>query len=565
MTEYPIRPAMAVYNRSVALLVSFLILKTLTYAATATSVREADSVCAKCHQQITRDYSGTPMANASGLARERLIPGKFTHTPSGVEYQVSTEGENAELRYRKPADAAIESSEKLDYFLGSGHLGITYLYSKNGYLLESPIAYYPDLKTYDMKPGLGKIDHMPGALPISSACLRCHMSAVQSADPGTENHYSGLPFLNVGITCESCHGDTRAHVATQGIAAVVNPLKLRPAERDSTCILCHLEGDTSVEHRDRSVLDFKPGQNIEDYLSYFAYVNENTTQRGVSEIEQFSSSQCKRSSGAAMSCMNCHDPHRTPAPSERVSFYRGKCLACHTQPQFISAHYSNDPDCTSCHMPKSGAKNIPHVAWTDHRIRKRPDLVDLDDRGNSSGKRKLMAILPGSTPRELALAYYNLAVNGNSSVKAQATTLVAAEAKSSTGDEALLRALGILSEWNGDPSGARESYRAILKQDRNSLVATTNLGTLLARSGDLTAAAELWRPAFERNEDILALGQNLATLECMLGEKDRAVEVLRRVLVYSPDLPEIRNKLRAIETGNHPCPSTPPSSRQSNP
>jgi hypothetical protein len=95
----------------------------------------------------------------------------------------------------------------------------------------------------------------------------------------------------------------------------------------------------------------------------------------------------------------------------------------------------------------------------------------------------------------------------------------------------VLRAYGILTEWNGDRALSEKLYRAVLNQDATSLTATTNLGTLLAKPGDLQAAAALWRPVFTRNEDILGLGENLGTLECMLGEKDRALDVLKRVLM----------------------------------
>ena len=281
-------------------------LLSLAHPQIATPVRQAGAACAKCHQQIFRNYLKKPMANASGMATERLVPGEFLHSPSEVNYQILVEDGAAWLVYRRQNNRVLQGRERLEYFLGFGHLGLTYLYSKNNYLLESPIAYYPDLKTYDMKPGLEKIDHLPGALTINATCLRCHMSAVQQPESGTENRYEGLPFLHLGITCESCHGDTREHIATNGIAGVVNPLKLTPEKRESVCIVCHLEGATNVERSGRSVLVFQPGQEITDYISYFAYTSENTIRRGVSEIEQFMSSKCKRTTGAGMSCMNCH-------------------------------------------------------------------------------------------------------------------------------------------------------------------------------------------------------------------------------------------------------------------
>ena len=140
----------------------------------------------------------------------------------------------------------------LSYFLGSGHLGTTYLYELNHYLFESPVAWYAASHGYDMKPGLAEMTQMPPSLPMQSSCLRCHMSAVQRSDPGTINRYSGQPFLHGGITCEACHGDAQRHVNSGGKAAIVNPAHLDPERRDSVCISCHLEGDVSVERAGHS-------------------------------------------------------------------------------------------------------------------------------------------------------------------------------------------------------------------------------------------------------------------------------------------------------------------------
>ena len=120
------------------------------------------------------------------------------------------------------------------------------------------------------------------------------------------------------------------------------------------------------------VVDFKPGDSIAGYLSYFVYASAGATARGVTDVEQLSTSMCRRISGDKMSCTSCHDLHYSPAASERVALYRGKCLACHSAPAFTTSHHPENPDCTSCHMPRSTAQNIPHVAWTDHRILRQP-------------------------------------------------------------------------------------------------------------------------------------------------------------------------------------------------
>jgi Cytochrome c554 and c-prime/Tetratricopeptide repeat len=529
---------------------------TSTQSPHPTPVREADEICSRCHQDIFRNYLSTPMANASGLASDRVFTGGFHHAPSGVDYRVSNQDGSLRLNYSRRGDTGLEGSRKLDYFLGSGHLGITYLYTINGYLLESPVAFYAQSQAYDMKPGLADFRIMPSALPMTRACMRCHMSGVQREDPGTRNHFQGLPFLHGGVTCESCHGDTTAHLTSSGRAPAVNPLKLDPERRDSVCISCHLEGDSRIEHAGREADEYRPGERIADYVSYFVYASDNMVSRAVSEIEELSLSKCKRVSGDRMSCMNCHDPHYSPPADQRAAFYRSKCLACHTAAEYSKSHFKNNPDCTSCHMPKGKVPKVPHTAWTDHRIRQNPDPFETFE--PSQADRELVAFLPGNTSqRDMALAYYDLA--GNASQAERAWTQLLQAKKSDPQDPPVLTALAYLADARGDRTLAIELYREALKIDPVDITATNNLAILLAKSGQLTAAEALWQKTFDLNEDIDEPGINLALVECMLGNKNAAQRVFERVLLYSPDQTLARRKLEAIQSGEETC--APPSLR----
>jgi hypothetical protein len=518
---------------------------------TASPVRQADAVCASCHQDIFQKYLNTPMANASGLAAERTFTGSFHQPTSGIDYRVFNENGALWLSYARSGDPEVEGKHKLEYFLGSGHLGTTYIYSLNGYLIESPVAYYASSRAFDMKPGLAQFPALPSALGMTSGCMRCHMSDVQREDPGTLNHFSRLPFLHGGITCESCHGDAARHITSAGKAAVVNPIKLDPERRDSVCISCHLEGDTRIEHVGREVLDYRPGERIADYLSYFVYATDKITSRGVSEIEELAQSQCKKMSGDRMSCMSCHDPHYSPPPEKQAGFYRQKCLACHREPQMSTTHFPDNPDCTSCHMPKGKAEQVPHIAWTDHRLRQRYAQPEA-----SFDPDKALQLIPffgeRADPRDLALAYYDV-VAGNPAETPRAWALLSAAREANPRDLPVLTALGYLAQRKGSTEQAVDIYRDALKLNPLDPTVTNNLATLLARSGQLEEAKTLWAKTFALNESTDEPGINLASAECMLGEKEAAKLTLKRVLFYSPDRKAARQKLRAIESGEEPC------------
>ena len=524
---------------AVWLLLQAVLLSPLAAASQATPVREADAKCAQCHGDIFRRYLTTPMANASGLATEKLRTGTFVHKASGVEYKISAIDGIAILEYHTPRDS---SKQPLSYFLGSGHLGATYLYSIGNYLFESPVAWYAASQGYDMKPGLAEMRKMPPPLPMESSCLRCHMSSVQDSAPGTINRFQGLPFLHTGITCEACHGDSQQHVLAHGKAPIVNPARLDADRRDSICISCHLEGDVSVERAGHSALNYRPGESISTYTAYYVRAGANLTVRGVSEVEQLSQSTCKRISGDRMSCTNCHDPHYSPDAQHRVAFYRSKCLACHSQPEFAATHHPDNQDCTSCHMPRTGAMNILHVAWTDHRILKLPEERKTEsDQG--SGNVLVPIFSPGATKRDRAMACYQALLEGDRSFETAAWEQLKEQRDSIANDKSALDALGNLSAERGDQQTAEQAFRRVLEIDPADLTALSNLGTLLAKQGKLTDSIPMLRTAFEHNQDIPGLAMNLARVECMAGDGAAARSTLETALIYSPNLEDVQRLL----------------------
>ncbi len=510
-----------------------------------TPVREADALCARCHEKTFRDYLTTPMANASGLAMEKLRPGTFVHSRSGMEYKITVRNNQGALAYRSLKEPEIRGELPLYYFLGSGHLGTTYLYSIGDFLFESPVAWYAPSQSYDMKPGLEELDRMPPPLPMQSGCMRCHMSTVQASDPGTINRYRGLPFLHSGITCEACHGESGQHVNTNGKGKIVNPARLSADLRDSICIGCHLEGDVSVERAGHSALNYRPGESISAYMAFYVRTGANPTDRAVSEVEQLSQSTCKRASGDRMSCMSCHDPHYTPDTSHRVSFFRGKCLACHSQPEFAKVHHAENQDCTSCHMPRTGARNVPHVAWTDHRIRKLTEGQNAEPL--TEGGQLTPVFSPGATKRDQAMADYQALLEGDRSRESIAWEELNAQRIELENDKEALDALGNVSAERGDMEKAERAFRRVLELDPSDLTALSNLGTLLAKEGKLKESVVLLGEAFDHNQDMPALAMNLARVQCMAGNGAAARGTLTTALIYCPNLEDVRRLLAQMD------------------
>ena len=198
-------------------MVSLLLAATMSVFAQsgAQSAQDRDAVCASCHREIYDRYMKTPMARASGSAADGMVsvPADFVNKASGVHYQIKEDGGQLYLDYDRSENARggqLHGREELQYFVGSGTRGRTFLFQREGYWFEAPINWYAKKGIWDMAPGFQHVQEMPLTLPADSGCLSCHASNVQPALPDARNHYRGAPFETGGITCERCHGDPLA-------------------------------------------------------------------------------------------------------------------------------------------------------------------------------------------------------------------------------------------------------------------------------------------------------------------------------------------------------------------
>jgi hypothetical protein len=108
-----------------------------------------NDACKPCHAEIFSSYSQTAMACASGPATQDLIPGDFQHAASGVHYRIYVENDAAYLGFDRPGDPTVRGTRRLQYFIGSGHRGRTYLFSTDGFFFEAPVNWYAQKKVWD--------------------------------------------------------------------------------------------------------------------------------------------------------------------------------------------------------------------------------------------------------------------------------------------------------------------------------------------------------------------------------------------------------------------------------
>ena len=514
-----------------------------------------NEACKTCHADIYRTYSQTAMARASGPATQRLIPGEFQHPPSGVHYRVYAEKDDAWLSFDRPGDSAVRGARKLLYFIGSGHRGRTYLFSVDDFFFEAPINWYAQKGIWDMAPAYQAAREIPMNLPALPGCLGCHTSQAQSPVPGTENKYALPLFVHPGITCERCHGPAATHVSTGG--PIVNPAKLSSAQRDAVCMQCHLEGNVAIEQPGRHLSDFRAGENLSDYVHYYLYADDSAKGlRALGQSEALAQSVCKQKSGDALSCATCHDPHSSPRPEQRVSYYRARCLACHDQP-FAAKHHADQPDCASCHMPRTTSADVAHTQATDHRILRLP-LMPLQGVPSSTGTNRRLVRFPSDPAKEedvrdLALAWQSLAQNGTAAANSEAERFLRKAIVERPDDPALLSGLAYAELQRGAVQKARELYERALEKDPTLNDAATNLGVIEVQDGELQEAVRLWQQAFARAPGRSPIGMNLARVYCGAGQLDKARTYTARVLEFNPDLGPAKALMRQLNTDSPKC------------
>ena len=336
--------------------------------------------CKSCHYDKHKTFSHTGMGLSFGLANRTKSSATF-HKDS-VLYDVHSDlyyhplwKEDSLLvnEYRiANGDTVHKRTESAAYIIGSGQHTNSHISNENGYLHQLPFTYYTQEGRLDLPPGFEGGFNTRFNRKIGLECMSCHNSLPKFV-LGSENKFEEVPL---GISCERCHGPGEIHVSEKmkGILVdtskfidytIVNPGKLSPDLQFDLCSRCHLQGNTVLEE-DKSFFDFKPGMKLDDVMNVFLpRFKDDERFIMASHVDRLKMSQCFIKSNDELTCITCHNPHLSINATPKV-VYKNACYSCHSD---LKAHENEQgDDCVSCHMPKSGSTDIPHVTVTDHKI-----------------------------------------------------------------------------------------------------------------------------------------------------------------------------------------------------
>lgn len=354
----------------------------LSFLVDGTSVAPGyvgSKACFACHENIYHSFVKTGM----GRSMQRIAELDTTSFPADSTVTIGTTDRTLRV-YRDQTGWHQSETEpnvfvedhRLEYVVGAGANGFTFLIQRGSYLFQAPLSFYSRTAKWDLSPGYESVD-LGFSRPAPEACIACH-SGRPNPVAHRDGEYRDPPFDELAVGCENCHGPGAEHVKALGRvpATIVNPAKLPARVAEDICMNCHQRGDVRILQPGKSYADFRPGQPLVQTLAIFKLPAAENGQERDDLLEHdaaMKASRCFRASGGKLSCLTCHDPHveRTGLPA--VSFYRAKCLTCHTDASCrlpLSVRTAKNPanDCVGCHMPKRDVTIISHSALTNHRI-----------------------------------------------------------------------------------------------------------------------------------------------------------------------------------------------------
>lgn len=347
--------------------------------------------CGECHAGILASYKKHPMYFGS----TRLVANDASPPPDSAElkgnlktlFAKSSEGRmsHVETAYDLLGREIFSTQHEMKYVVGSGRRAKAYLEQRETMLCLSPLNWFGKTGSWGLNPGYTIDDPRGFDRKALANCLLCHTGTIRTQSPKSD-FYLSEPFGEHAIGCERCHGAGKGHIAfhkqkSPGHDPIVNPELLDESARQAVCYQCHLQPSASrILREGKTHQDFQPGMRLDDVwlvLDTESGIGSDGRTKSVRHVQQMHDSQCFKKSGS-MRCTTCHDPHATPSPSDRISFYRDACTQCHapTQSKMGATVCSESSQrrnlvqdsCFECHMPRRDLDLSSHASQSDHRI-----------------------------------------------------------------------------------------------------------------------------------------------------------------------------------------------------
>lgn len=510
----------------------------------------APEVCADCHPGEVEGYLKTGMARSlyrptSRPPIEDFAQSTVTNPPFQYRAFIDADGRwwQEESVIGKPGYAR---RVEVQYVIGSGNHTRSYIGRVEGELVELPLTWYVKRALWDMSPGYEGGGNQRFDRPIKPECLFCH-NGLSVLKPQTVAGYVE-PLLE-GIGCDRCHGDGHAHVAQRNAGkgpppgqpdpSIFNPKRQSAEVQLRVCQQCHLQGEARVLLQGRRWDTYDPSTPLADFLSIFEYAETGGDAFSIaSHGQRLAMSKCFTESAGALACTTCHDPHSPE--SERAS--KAACVGCHASAKHPNKAHGSAPaaksitackspehatrPCAECHLRQAGTSDIPHVTFTDHWIRTRPEapvgeppfVLGLIDRLAADRKNDE----PTKALGREAIAHARLwRLHGRQAHQFKALTLLEKTVGLDQSDARVWTELAKVQSGLGNMPAALGAMKKATEVEPNHPIHLTDLAEYLEVAGQIDAAEAALRAAIAVQPDSRVAWGNLANV---LQKKGRFVD-----------------------------------------
>jgi tetratricopeptide (TPR) repeat protein len=304
------------------------------------------------------------------------------------------------------------------------------------------------------------------------------------------------------------------------------------------------------------LFDYRPGLPLHEFWAVFVPANEPPGDHpAVSHVEQMYSSRCfqRGPSEDKLGCVSCHDPHQHVGPQQRVTWYRQRCLECHSQrypacslSRAVRLQKNAQDSCIDCHMPRYAPSDIAHTAATDHRILREPAKPSR----SLAHERGTAALVPlrdfydsGLTPKErqspryLALALVQIARDKKEMFDSLPLALRLLE-------EALVEDPRDLGLWEAKGTcllllqqrmpEALAAFQRVLAEVPNNEMVLKLAGLASLQLGEYEKSVDYWHRAAALNPWMADYRASHALALSQMGRWDEALRASRKAIELDP-------------------------------
>ncbi len=509
--------------------------------------------CADCHAGVVEDYAHSGMARALGP----LVTGELSglepvvDEPAGLKYEFSESSAGAKLiESWKSGEGAERRTVRLQapvlFGVGAGILDRSFAVRFGSTMCFGPLevlsASGESARHAALAPGHMVATGTRFATPITIECLACHTGELPP-ETYPDNLLPPRDWEPVGIGCDVCHAGAAGHAdwrdAEADGAAPSSPdpigltAELDLARELSLCARCHLQGDARVALAPGRRGIPGPGVDLLEEWAIYVPASPDDDVPFVGQTERMMRSRCFTESldSEPMTCVTCHDPHKSSHGSDEAASLRRSCMQCHTSGSEAGAHgcslsaeeRAEGGDCVDCHMPRTRVFDVHGVKVRDHFIRTRPEPGEPGPLRIKHCRDGLLAPFswPGTDTSALeadfGLQLMAALIGGQAAVARDLVDLPAGEFSEGLPNYHLLR--GRLLEDLGRAEEAAASYRRTLALDPSAAEAVVNLGLVLGGLGKETEGIELLDELISLHPKAEGALRNRAILKLNLGDE----------------------------------------------